>query len=375
MDEDKKINIENFFGPANPDGMVMSRDVTQKNTEQLTQIKANQSFIQSLEKSIEVIQGEVQEITNYLIVQQEDKSRELDQREDLAFRREDESQKAAVNIKERIKDKRPFGEDRTFLRDLVEAARKGMKPINQSFRGLGLNRLKGFYDGGVVSETGPAIVHQGEFVATSKAKDLVGAPLLAGINEIADKGVNSESDITRISEKRGIDPTTLMNLVGVESSNTGINDLLNLFNTITSGLEKLPESEVGKSLSNPEIPKKLEGIAKQFAMPKDQQRDFAKTIMGTVINQLGSKIDVNNIQSVIENTMNEFGVINEPPPEQTIDNIVLPPIEDLSQSSPESPPIPPSFNAADATTTPLVPTGSGLNFIRLIENDFLSTAF
>ena len=73
--------------------------------------------------------------------------------------------------------------------------------------------------------------------------------------------------------------------------------------------------------------------------------------------------------------MNEFGVINEPPPEQTIDNIVLPPIEDLSQSSPESPPIPPSFNAADATTTPLVPTGSGLNFIRLIENDFLSTAF
>ena len=70
MDEDKKINIENFFGPANPDGMVMSRDVMQKNTEQLTQIKANQSFIQSLEKSIEVIQGEVQEITNYLIVQQ-----------------------------------------------------------------------------------------------------------------------------------------------------------------------------------------------------------------------------------------------------------------------------------------------------------------
>ena len=43
--------------------------------------------------------------------------------------------------------------------------------------------------------------------------------------------------------------------------------------------EQLPDSPLGKTLSNPEIPNALQGIAESFAMPKSQQKNMGQNIM------------------------------------------------------------------------------------------------
>ena len=80
----------------------------------------------------------------------------------------------------------------------------------------------------------------------------------------------------------------------------GFPDVGNLIKTLIGTAEQLPDSPLGRTLSSPEIPNALQGIAESFAMPKSQQKNMGQNIMNTVTNALGNKIDTSKMEGVIK---------------------------------------------------------------------------
>ena len=88
----------------------------------------------------------------------------------------------------------------------------------------------------------------------------------------------------------------------------GFPDVGNVFKALVGTAEQLPNSELGKTLSSPEIPNALQGIAESFAMPKSQQKNMGRNIMNIVGDRLGSKIDTSKMEGMI----NEFPNLTPP---------------------------------------------------------------
>ena len=94
MDEEQtpKINPSNFFESIERIDKVAS-DALGKTSSNLNLIEKNQSLINNLTNSFQTIQTEIQQITQYLIVQQDQREKDLDKQADLLAAREDQQQK------------------------------------------------------------------------------------------------------------------------------------------------------------------------------------------------------------------------------------------------------------------------------------------
>ena len=88
----KKITIANFFESIKKIDKV-ANDALGKTSSNLNIIEKNQSLIDSLSNSLQSIQSEIQQITQYLIVQQDQREKDLDKQADLLAAREDQQQK------------------------------------------------------------------------------------------------------------------------------------------------------------------------------------------------------------------------------------------------------------------------------------------
>ena len=169
----------------------------------------------------------------------------------------------------------------------VKAVKGGniIKNISRIFlrRGTG-----GIVPGSGSNDTVPAMLTPGEVVISKPAAQKFGISNLLAINAAA--GAKSKPIIknnTIYANDGAVIPA-------------GFPDVGNLIKTLIGTAEQLPDSELGKTLSSPEIPNALRGIAESFAMPKSQQRNMGQNIMNAVTNTLGNKLDTSQMEGVIK---------------------------------------------------------------------------
>ena len=169
----------------------------------------------------------------------------------------------------------------------VKAARGSniIKNISRIFlrRGTG-----GIVPGSGSNDTVPAMLTPGEVVISKPAAQKFGISNLLAINAAA--GAKSKPIIknnTIYANDGAVIPA-------------GFPDVGNLIKTLIGTAEQLPDSELGQTLSSPEIPNALRGIAESFAMPKSQQRNMGQNIMNAVTNTLGNKLDTSQMEGVIK---------------------------------------------------------------------------
>ena len=160
-----------------------------------------------------------------------------------------------------------------------------LKNITRIFlrRGTG-----GIVPGSGSNDTVPAMLTPGEVVISKPAAQKFGISNLLAINAAAGaKSIPKIQNNTIYANEGGVIPA-------------GFPDVGNLIKALVGTAEQLPDSELGKTLSSPEIPEALRGIAESFAMPKSQQKNMGQNIMNTVTNALGNKLDTSKMEGVIK---------------------------------------------------------------------------
>ena len=157
-------------------------------------------------------------------------------------------------------------------------------------------RTGGVVPGSGSNDTVPAMLTPGEVVISKSAAQKFGVSNLLAINAAA--GAKSKPIVKNHvihANEGGVIPA-------------GFPDVSRLINALVGTAEQLPKSELGKTLSSPEIPNALQGIAESFAMPKSQQKNMGRNIMNIVGDRLGSKIDTSKMEGMI----NEFPNLTPP---------------------------------------------------------------
>ena len=162
----KKITIDNFFESISSVDEVANRAL-QQSQENFNLISVNSNLLQGLQESIQLIESDIQQITNYFIVQQDQRRKQLEIREQELSKRQDISQK---RIGDKLQDVTPFDDrPRNFGDSLLQGAAGLAQDVTRPFIGpgllLGLSGLLGFKDGGeppvnkpsIVGEEGPEI--------------------------------------------------------------------------------------------------------------------------------------------------------------------------------------------------------------------------
>ena len=155
----KKITIDNFFESISSIDEVANRAL-QQSQENFNLVSVNSNLLQGLEESIQLIESDIQQITNYFIVQQDQRRKQLEIREQELSKRQDISQK---RIGDKLQDATPFeSRPRNFGESLRQGAVNLAQDITRPFIGpgvvLGLSGLLGFKDGGEPPINQPAIV-------------------------------------------------------------------------------------------------------------------------------------------------------------------------------------------------------------------------
>ena len=146
----------------------------------------------------------------------------------------------------------------------------------------------GIVPGSGSNDTVPAMLTPGEVVISKPAAQKFGVSNLLAIN--ASAGAKSKPIVKNHiihANEGGVIPA-------------GFPDVGNLIKVLVGTAEQLPNSPLGKTLSNPEIPKALQGVAESFAIPKSQQKTMGRNIMNIVGGTLGDKLDTTKMEGVVK---------------------------------------------------------------------------
>ena len=219
MDEEleqssNKVNVDSFFQSLQPVDETAQAALAQAEVS-FSLAQQNNQLIQAIQSSLLEVRTGVNEITNYIIVQQKQKTKQLDKLADDLVAKEDKEQKGGKSRTEKLKDTPPFGKKKNDIANLVKSlgdvASQALSGANSqigSLAALGLvgagsnlfdkkkNKDKKNYNlGGKVSGSGdadtvPAMLTPGEFVISKDAVNKVGVDTLKNINAAA--GATSE---------------------------------------------------------------------------------------------------------------------------------------------------------------------------------------
>ena len=146
----------------------------------------------------------------------------------------------------------------------------------------------GIVPGSGSNDTVPAMLTPGEVVISKPAAQKFCVSNLLAINAAA--GAKSKPIVRNHvihANEGGVIPA-------------GFPDVGNLIKVLVGTAEQLPNSPLGRTLSNPEIPKALQGVAESFAIPKSQQKNMGQNIMNIVGSKLGGKLDTTKMEGVIK---------------------------------------------------------------------------
>ena len=153
-----KISIDSFFG--SPIGGLANRAIMQSNNSLKSSI-TNRNLIASLQASIEILKNQVRQITNYVLIDRQERNKLIKKRETEAFQREDDIQKGIVspeNAQPRgLEDSLPFFPEARFSQGLTAGMssigeRQGVAQFQERF----VEGSKPFFFGGLVPGSGDA---------------------------------------------------------------------------------------------------------------------------------------------------------------------------------------------------------------------------
>ena len=432
MDEEapkpKKITAANLFESIITIQDVAGRALT-TSQENLLTIKANDELVKGIQESIQIMEEDISNITNYFIIQQENREKQLEQREQQTAKQEDQLQKRADEQEKGLEDQK----DKTFLDSLRKGAANvvrenqgGLITAGLAFGLTALGTLTGFEEGGDPPINKPALVGEGgpevfipktsgtiipndvlkdkTFKLSGRSKDLIGGnkQFLSGIQKIADK--------------HNIKAAELLGLIASESSFKG--DALNETSGAGGFIQFKPEiaKEFGTSVDDirkmslvdqlplidrylsKNLPKnattsqlygsvfmpsyadrgpdfQLLGSGDQF----DDGEKINSTIRARYERNSGLDLDgdgfisVGELGSRIKNKMSDFGIEDLTLPEEDLSSITLPPIGDTG-GSPELAQTSAPFDNSSVGTNEISDTESDIPFIDVISNPFLSVA-
>ena len=214
MDEEleqsgNKVNVDSFFQSLQPVSETAQAALAQAEVS-FSLAQQNNQLIQAIQSSLLEVRTGVNEITNYIIIQQKQKTKQLDKLADDIVAKEDKQQKGGESRTDKLKDTPPFdfGKKKTDITNLVKSlgdvASQALSGANSqigSLAALGLvgagsklfekkKNKKNYNLGGEVSGSGdsdtvPAMLTPGEFVISKDAVNKVGVDTLKNINAAA----------------------------------------------------------------------------------------------------------------------------------------------------------------------------------------------
>ena len=221
MDEEleqssNKVNVDSFFQSLQPVDETAQAALAQAEVS-FSLAQQNNELIQALQSSLLDVRSGVNEITNYIIIQQKQKTKQLDKLADDIVAKEDKQQKGGKSRTDKLKDTPPFDFEKkktditNLVKSLGDVASQALSGANSqigSLAALGLvgagsklfekkknKDTKNYNLGGKVSGSGdadtvPAMLTPGEFVISKDAVNKVGVDTLKNINAAA--GATSE---------------------------------------------------------------------------------------------------------------------------------------------------------------------------------------
>ncbi len=432
MDEEapkpKKITAANLFESIITIQDVAGRALT-TSQENLLTIKANDELVKGIQESIQIMEEDISNITNYFIIQQENREKQLEQREQQTAKQEDQLQKRADEQEKGLEDQK----DKTFLDSLRKGAANvvrenqgGLITAGLAFGLTALGTLTGFEEGGDPPINKPALVGEGgpevfipktsgtiipndvlkdkTFKLSGKSKDLIGGnkQFLSGIQKIADKHnikaaellglIASESSFKgdALNETSGAGGLIQFKPEIAKEFGTSVDDIRKM-----SLVDQLPliDRYLSKNLPKNATTSQLYGSVFmpsyadrgpdfQLLGSGDQFDDGEKinsTIRARYERNSGLDLDgdgfisVGELGSRIKNKMSDFGIEDLTLPEEDLSSITLPPIGDTG-GNPELAQTSAPFDNSSVGTNEISDTESDIPFIDVISNPFLSVA-
>ena len=198
LEESKKIDINNFF--ASPIGGLANRAVLQSNTS-LKASASNLNLIRALQTSLESLRSQIQQITNYILVDKQERGKILRRRELEEFEREDDIQKGLVRPESAqprgLEDAQPFFPENRFSQGLTAGMSsigepKGVAKFQQEVQGSRPFFLGGLVPGFGNADTVNAKLTPGEFVIPKDTVEEYGSNFF---NDLIKKNENSFANV------------------------------------------------------------------------------------------------------------------------------------------------------------------------------------
>ena len=226
LEQSNKININSFFGSIQSIDRV-AKSAQNSSETSLKAARSNLDLIKALQSSFASLRDEVEQITRYILIEQDERSEILNKREQEAARREDDIQKGifdAEDAREKaLEDEKPFTQENRFLRGIKGSISNIVTNNADLLVGAGAATILGaipFNFGGLVpgrgnADTVNAKLTPGEFVISKDTVDSFGSNFFENLNDSKPETSSYSSSIqysTRANPETGeieVDPNSL----------------------------------------------------------------------------------------------------------------------------------------------------------------------
>ena len=208
LEQPKKITASNFFESIRAIDRVADRAFKTASANAII-TKQQTSLLRALESGFQQLQGEVQQITNYIIVDQDRTRSTLDARQRNIDKIEDNRQKGIDDEQKGLEDDQPFSSGNKLLEGLSGAANQFLANNADLLVG-GTIGLLPFSRGRLVpgsgnSDTVRGLLTPGEFVIPKNVVDTYSPTFFEGLVSAADTNKKAKK---KVENPYGVDPNS-----------------------------------------------------------------------------------------------------------------------------------------------------------------------
>jgi len=208
LEQPRKITASNFFESIRVIDRVADRAFKTASANTII-TKQQTSLIRALESGFQQLQGEVQQITNYIIVDQDRTRSSLDARQRNIDKIEDNKQKGIDDEQKGLEDDQPFSSGNKLLDGLSGAANQFLANNADLLVGGAIGLLP-FSRGRLVpgsgnSDTVRGLLTPGEFVIPKNVVDTYSPTFFDGLVSAADTNKKTKK---KVENPYGVDPNS-----------------------------------------------------------------------------------------------------------------------------------------------------------------------
>ena len=208
LEQPKKITASNFFESIRVIDRVADRAFKTASANAII-TKQQTSLLRALESGFQQLQGEVQQITNYIIVDQDRTRSTLDARQRNIDKIEDNKQKGIDDEQKGLEDDQPFSSGNKLLDGLSGAANQFLANNADLLVGGAIGLLP-FSRGRLVpgsgnSDTVRSLLTPGEFVIPKNVVDTYSPTFFEGLVSAADTNKKAKK---KVENPYGVDPNS-----------------------------------------------------------------------------------------------------------------------------------------------------------------------